>query len=204
MMDEKAIKTAADKIHMSAQMKRRIIRNCTIELSDQREEHTMKHQKNIRKPIAMLAALAVCLTLSLTALAAIGAMQGYFRDIKNFSGAITGTAYEQATDEITVTATVSGSDLTVLADFVNPQMFPYREAEKLGIAAYRIVDANSNTVKEGSAESVTVAAGQAAISIPLDSVESGSYKLVISAFVAEKRAEQPLNISGYWECSFTK
>jgi len=46
--------------------------------------------------------------------------------------------------------------------------------------------------------------GQAAISIKLDDIDSGNYKLVVAAFVGEKKAEQPLNINGSWECAFTK
>ena len=35
-------------------------------------------------------------------------------------------------------------------------------------------------------------------------VASGSYTLLVTAFVSEKKADQPLKISGSWECAFTK
>ena len=164
----------------------------------------MKHRNNVRKPVAVMAALAICLTLSVTVLATTGIGRGFFRDITNWQGAIVGTSYEQATDEISMCVAVSGNELTVLATFSIPQEFPYREAEKLGIAAYRIVDANGRAVKEGAAEATKVVNGQAAILIPMEGIDSGDYNLIVTAFVAEKKAEQPLNLNGYWACAFTK
>lgn len=167
----------------------------------------MKTNRNntfFRKPAAVFIAAVLCLSLSATALAATGVLQGHFRDITNWQGAIVGTSYEQATDEIGMNATVNGNELTALATFFIPQDFPYREIEKLGIAAYRIVDANGKVVKEGAAEAAEVVSGQAAVSIQLDNIDSGSYKLIVTAFVGEKKAEQPLNISGNWECPFSK
>ena len=164
----------------------------------------MKHRNNVRKPVAVLAALAICLTLSVTVLATTGIGQGFFRDITNWQGAIVGTSYEQASDEISMCVAVNGNELTVRATFSIPQEFPYREIEKLGIAACRIVDVNGKTVKEGTAEATEVISGQAAILIPMEDIDSGDYKLIVTAFVAEKKAEQPLNLNGHWECEFTK
>lgn len=206
-MDYAKLKSAAETITMPEEVKRRIVRNCKTQISNSRKEilmKTNKHNTFFRKPTAVFIAVALCLTLSATALAATGVLQGYFRDITNWQGAIVGTSYEQATDEIDMRVTVNGNELTVLATFSIPQEFPYREVEKLGIAAYRIVDANGKVVKEGAAESTEVTNGQAAVNILLDDIDSGSYKLVVTAFVGGKKAEQPLNISGNWECAFTK
>ena len=168
----------------------------------------MNNRKNtsfFRKPAAVFAALAVCLSLSVTALAATGVLQGFFRDITNHSGAIVGTSYEQATDEIDMDVTVDGDELTVLATFVDPNMFPYRESQLLGIADYRIMDAEGNVVQEGTTDKFTpVANGQASIVLELNELATGSYKLIVTAFVSEKKADQPLNISGTWECEFSK
>jgi len=40
--------------------------------------------------------------------------------------------------------------------------------------------------------------------IDLNDIEAGSYKLVVNTFVSEKKADQPLNINGVWECEFSK
>lgn len=168
----------------------------------------MNKQKNnsfFRKPAAVFAALTVCLTLSVTVLATNGELKGYFRDIMNFTGAIVDTSYEQATDEIRMDVTVNSNELTVLATFVDANKFPYRDSELLGIAEYKIVNADGKVVKEGATnQSSPVLNGQSAMIIDLNDIESGSYKLVVSAFVSEKKADQPLNINGVWECDFSK
>lgn len=203
-MDYHMIKTAADRLSMSNEMKQRIIRNCRTKLSTQTEEKVMKYNKTFRKPAAVLAVLAICLILSVSAVAASGAVKGYFRDITNWQGAIVGTSYEQADNEIGMSVTINGNELTVLATFSIPQEFPYREIEKLGIAAYQILDTNGKPVKEGTAEATKIVNGQAAVCIQLGDIDSGDYRLVVTAFVAEKKAEQPLKLNGYWECDFTK
>lgn len=206
-MDYEKLKSAAETITMPEEVKRRIVRNCKTQILNSRKEIIMKTNKNntfIRKPAAVFVAVALCLSLSVTALAATGVLQGFFQDITDYRGAVVGTSYEQATDEIGMDVTVNGNELTALATFANPQMAPYSEAEKLGIAAYQIADANGKVVAEGAAESTEIVNGQAAINIKLDDIESGSYKLIVTAFVTEKKADQPLNISGAWECAFTK
>ena len=206
-MDYEKLKSAAETITMPEEVKRRIVGNCKTQILNSRKEIVMKTNKNnilIRKPVVVFVAVALCLSLSVTALATTGVLQGYFRDITNWQGAIVGTSYEQATDEIGMEVTVNGNELTTLVTFLFPQEFPYREVEKLGIAAYRIVDGNGKTVKEGAAEATEVVNGQAAVRIKLDDIDSGSYKLIITAFVGEKKAEQPLDINGSWECTLTK
>lgn len=202
-MEWNGLKSAAETITMPGDMKRRIAKNCKMQISKYERESMMKRNTFFRKPAAVFAVLAICLSLSVTALAAPGIRKGHFRDIKNWQGAVVGTAYDQATDEIHVDVTVSGDTLTVLAAFADPQMAPYRYAEALGIDAYRIVDASGRTVKEGSAEAVRIVGGGTAISIPLDDISSGTYTLMVTSFVSEKKAEQPLPINGSWECVFT-
>jgi hypothetical protein len=206
-MEFENLKSAAQEITMPEEMKRRIAHNCK-QIETTMEEHNMNNRKNtsfFRKPAAVFAALAVCLSLSVTALAATGVLQGFFRDITNHSGAIVGTSYEQATDEIDMDVTVDGDELTVLATFVDPNKFPYRESQLLGIADYRIMDADGNVVQEGATDKFTpVANGQASIVLELNGLATGSYKLIVTAFVSEKKADQPLNISGTWECEFSK
>ena len=58
--------------------------------------------------------------------------------------------------------------------------------------------------KNDRSESSEIINDQAAVRIPLDGIPGGSYKLIVTAFVAEKKAEQPLNLNGRWECDFTK
>ena len=203
-MELENLRKAVNKIELPKEMQKRIIRNCQTKM----EENTMSKENTtnlLKKPMIAIATFALCLCLtSLSVMAATGKLQGYFKDITRWDGAVTGTTYEQATDEISMDVTVNGNELTALVTFANPQMAPYVYAERLGIAAYRIVDTNGKVVKEGAADSIEVVNGQTAVSIQLDDIDSGSYKLIVTAFVSEKKADQPLNISGNWECAFTK
>jgi len=163
----------------------------------------MKHIR-MRKTAAVALALAVCLSLTVAAVAAPNALKGFFRDVTDWRGAVVGTSYEQASDEIRMNVSVNGEELMVLASFVDPQMAPYRYAQWLGIAEYEIVGAKGKTVQKGAAESTEVINGHVAIPIYLENLESGSYKLVVTAFVEEAKAEQPLPLHGHWEAEFTK
>lgn len=204
-MKYETLKTAAETITMPKEMKRRIAETCRTQLSDTRKEGTMKSNTVFKKRTAVLVALALCLALSVTALGATGTLEGFFRDVTNWQGAVVGTSYEQATNEIDVHAAVNGDSLTVLAVFADPQAAPYCFAETLRIAEYKIVDADGEVVKEGTDTAASeVIDGQAAVSISLADLESGSYTLIVSAFVSEKKADQPLPLNGSWECTFTK
>lgn len=46
--------------------------------------------------------------------------------------------------------------------------------------------------------------GKAKIIIPTDTLVPGEYKLIVDEFVGEKKADQPLVMSGNWECKFTR
>ena len=202
-MEYEKMKSAVNAIVMPDEKKRRIARNCRMATIHQRKEMTMNYK--IRKPAVVCAVLVMCLALSVTALAATGVLQGFFKDITDFRGAVIGTSYEQATEEIDVGVAVKDDVLTVQVTFADPQAAPYSEMEELGISGYQIVDSQGNAVQEGAVEELEpVVNGQATIHIPLENVASGSYTLRVTAFVSAKKADQPLNISGIWECAFAK
>ena len=57
--------------------------------------------KYFKKPLVAVATFAVCFCfISMAALASTGKLQGFFKDVTNWSGAITGTTYEQSTEEV--------------------------------------------------------------------------------------------------------
>lgn len=167
-------------------------------------EMKMRKKFAFRKSAGIAVAACLFLALSVTGLAASGVLQGFFRDITSKNGTIVGTSYEQASDEISMEVTVNDEMLTATVTFVNPQLVPYSEAEQLGIASYQIIDANGKVVTEGATESAEIVNGQVAVDIKIDDIDSGSYKLLVTSFVAEKKADQPLNINGNWECDFAK
>lgn len=202
-MDYENLKVAAERITMPGEMKHRIVMKCRTQIAASESKNAMKGRTAVYRKISVaLVALLICVSLTVTALSATGVLKGYFRDITNGWGAITGTAYEQASDEISMDVSVDSHEMTVLVTFADPRMFPYREAERLSIAAYRILDDMGGVVQEGQTDSVGVDNGQAAVIIGLNELASGSYKLIVTAFESEKKADQPLTISGSWECSF--
>lgn len=204
------------KIEMPDDMRKRIIQKYNQEIELKKYEKNIKRKKGVigmkirnknkflKKQLPMTAALVlgICIT-GVTALAATGKLEGFFKDIKNWNGAIVGTAYEQATEEITVNIAEAGEELSVLVTIINPENPPYSESELFGIESYRIEDMSGNVIiKESSNEERVMFDNQMSLKIPLVQVSSGEYKLIIEQFISEKKADQPLVISGFWECEF--
>lgn len=204
------------KIEMPDDMRKRIIQKYNQEIELKKYEKNIKRKKGVigmkirnknkflKKQLPMTAALVlgICIT-GVTALAATGKLEGFFKDIKNWNGAIVGTAYEQATEEITVNIVEAGEELSVLVTIINPENPPYSESELFGIESYRIEDMSGNVIiKESSNEERVMFDNQMSLKIPLVQVSSGEYKLIIEQFISEKKADQPLVISGFWECEF--
>ncbi len=159
-----------------------------------------------RKPAAVAAALVLCVCLSgVTAIAATGGLHGYFEDVLNWNGAVVGTSYEQASDEIAMNITEVNHQLVVELVMLYPDNVPYSKFEMLGIESYNIVDADNKIIAKGTTTELTeIADGKASVCIQLDDVPSGNYKLIVSEMVGDKKADQPLILSGSWECDFTR
>ena len=151
---------------------------------------------------AVFAALAICLSLSVSAMAASGLLKGFFQDVKRPDGAVIGTTYEQATDEIALKVNVDGNTLMAVAAFTDKAPFI---AAEMGIGNYQIVDGNGKVVKDGSyTEHTKIIDGQAEIRIDISDIDNGSYKLIVTSFVAYNKADPPMAVNGDWACNFTK
>lgn len=147
-------------------------------------------------PAAVAAVLALCLMLPVGAFAAGKA--GIFRDVKRWDGAVVGTAYENATDEIDVSASVKDSRILVTVTLLKPEEAPYPYIEELSIGEYQILDTKGKVITEGAAQAVPLTNGQAVFSLPTADAQS----LRITEFTANAKAEQPLPIYGNWEWHF--
>lgn len=157
-----------------------------------------------RIPRVATAAIALCVCMTgITALAATGVLQGFFKDIFSWNGAVIGTEYENASDELNVTADYNDGKLIVTVKAVDPSMAPYSEMETLRLNSYKIVDTSGNVITDNqSSEPVEIHNGEAIIVITQLSDYEGEYQLIISEFEGGKKADQPLPISGEWLCSF--
>lgn len=212
------IKILAEKINrmeMPEEMQERILQKCYNEMEESNMSKKIKGKstgkKNavvcfFRKPAVVAASLIVCLCLTgVTGLAATGKLKGYFRDITGWNGAVIGTAYEQATEEIQLSVAEVSDGLTVAVTMVNPKIAPYAFFETFGVESYEIVDKDGKVIVKGEATGMeAVVDGKVTLYIPLDSVSIGEYRLIVSAFVGSSKADQSLVVSGVWECEFTK
>ena len=195
-------------IQMPADMKARITQNCYQYLSNMENKTMTKRTKTnfFKKPAVAIASLALCLFFTgVTALAASGQIKGFFKDITNWTGAVTGTTYEQATDEITVHVVEVTDQLTILATMKNPSVAPYGFLEEFGVHNFSVKNMSGKVVLKGNVPTMSrLVNGQANIYIPLENIPAGEYTLVIDAFVGAAKADQPLVINGNWVCEFTK
>lgn len=194
-MEINKLRDAAKTIKMPEEMRERIA--VRTEKALMRERNSVK----TKRPAVIAALIAACICLC-AAGAAVG-NAGFFRDIVRVDGAVIGTAYEQATEEIAVSAQTEGDVLQVEAIFLAPDRAPYREIETMRIGSYVIADISGKAVGEGeNTVSVQISGGRAAFEIPLSDIPSGEYVLQIESFTGEKKADQSLRISGAWTCAF--
>ena len=198
-MDKKIFVNKIKEIEMPKDMQQRIIENCYIETEK-------KSMKIIKRPMVAVASFAICVCLTgVSALAAIGKLDGFFRDIKHWDSAVVGTSYEQATDEVELNIVEVSDKLVVEITMVNSNTAPYSFFEILGIKDYRIVDANDNVIVENKNLEMSVISGDKIyINVPLENVDDGEYTLMVNELVGSAKADQPLVLTGTWECDFVR
>ena len=188
-MDFYGIKENVEAITLPEDSRRRICQNL-----NHRKEHT-NIKKQYRKPLTIAAALVLCLALPLGAAAAD--KLGHFRDILGWNGAITGTAYDNATDEIEVTAKTEGDNLLVTVRLLMPEKAPYREVEALALGSCYFTDEAGDRIAELSGTDAFPLLGNTH-TFQLRQIED-AHTLHIESFVGSKKAEQDLVISGEWK-----
>ena len=49
-----------------------------------------------------------------------------------------------------------------------------------------------------------IANNKVLVNVPLEDVGNGEYTLIVSELVGSSKAEQPLGLTGTWECSFRR
>lgn len=197
------LKQALEKIELSPDARARIVQNCAAGVqSTDTPKRRARSGCRLRRPVAVAIALSLCLCLGVGAAAAM--QTGFFRDVTNLFGAVVGTTYEQATDEIDVRAEVDAHALRVRAELLAPDVAPYREIETLAVGGYHIEDADGRTVAQGTVDEAQPLTDDAAeFTIPLDDLAGGGYTLFIDEFTGGAKADQPLPIHGTWRCDFT-
>lgn len=193
-METVLLKEEVRKIEMPEVMKKRIVLECMRKAAE-------RNQPGYRlRPSVLLASFLLCFALAGTGALAFGKLQGYFRDRKNPVGAVTGTVYEDADDEIAVSAEYRDGSVIAVIEFMDPDAFPYRELEMIRITEYIIRDEAGKEIKGKESQPVQITAGTAEIVLP----EAGRGSvLVITEMEGMKKADAPLVICGHWECPVT-
>ena len=181
------------------------------------EESTMSKPKTTTKrTLAIAAVLALCLvTVCMTPLA--NSIRGFFSDIIRFDGAITGTQYENATNDIKVdvldVTSENGNVIIPLElSFENPTEAPFPYIQEVAVSEYKIVDSNNKDiiktkVSAEDGEKGTINNGKVLVNLSLNDakLKSGKeYTIVIEKMYGLSKADAPLHITGTWKCSFTR
>lgn len=163
----------------------------------------------------LLCAGSVCLCMPSSAVS-IG---GFYQDIVRWwDGAIVGTEYENATEEIQVEASSAVVDkngklaipLTItLSEMGKKEPYRYLADGEIALGDYQIIDASGVELYAaiGQQEAAGELADGAAVFLQPAGIETlakgTTYTLVIDAIYGLQKAEQPLKMSGHWECQFT-
>ncbi len=154
------------------------------------------------------AAVALVLTAGLLTAGAItyaDSIRGSFSDVFGFGGAIVGTEYHNATEEISVTAEANSETVTVNARFLYPADAPYAFITELSLKNVTITDSSGAkllTIEE--TDQATITNGSVSVAIPMGTLilsPNAEYTLAFDTAVGHAKAEQPLPMSGNWSCT---
>lgn len=95
--------------------------------------------------------------------------------------------------------------------FENPNEVSFRALEELAITEYTIIDNNESEVLEVNSTiengvKSKVENGKILVELPTNNKLNNdqNYKLVIDTVYGLKKSDQPLKITGTWECEFTR
>ena len=181
------------------------------------EVHTMSKPKiTMKRTLALVAVLALCIiTVTMSPLA--NSIKGFFSDIVRFDGAVTGTKYENATNDIKVdvlelTSEYGNVIIPLDLTFENPTEAPFPYIQEVAVSEYKILDSNNKEVikTKVSAEDGdkgTVSDGKVLVNLSLNDakLKSGEqYTIVIDKMYGLSKADAPLHIIGTWKCNFIR
>lgn len=186
-------------IELPEDMQQRIIEKCCAKMG-QRNRNTAKYL--FKKTMAAVSiVLCLCLAGSAT-LAVTEKLEGFFKDVKRWDGAVIGTSYEQATDEVEINVIREAGQLIAEITFLKPNIVPYSEFETFGIESYKIVDQSGSAVAENEPVELSMIT-DGKVRVFLNDISRGKYRLIVSKLIGSKKADQPLLLHGMWECEFT-
>ncbi len=158
---------------------------------------------NVKK-VAIIAA-AVMAIIATTGAAVYAATDGgFFKDVTNMFGAVTGTEYLNATNEVSVSVS---DDMTVTVTFNTPDVAPYSAISEIKLGDYKIVDKNGNEVANvtggNAVAQITNGMAELPVEVSLGALVKGdSYTLIVESFFGLSKADAPIEIMGEWHADF--
>lgn len=173
--------------------------------------------KNMSKPrnitwLRKVSTVAAVVTVCAITVVSAGAIKGMFKDVKRWDGAVIGTEYVNATNDIEMNITETKAEYISLdINFENPNEAPFAFLEEVAITDYKILDNNDKEVLEVNSTfengiKGNVENGRILLELPTnDKLNSNqNYKLVVNTIYGLAKADQPLEITGTWECEFSR
>ncbi len=147
---KKIIEQELDKIEIPKELHER------SKVGIQKASLEIKGRNKMDKYIKRVAGIAAALVLSIGLIAVnnptlANSIKGFFKDITNWNGAITGTEYEQATEEIDIKISnpiVESSKvyLPIEVTFENINEAPFNAIEALTIGEFKIIDSSESEI----------------------------------------------------------
>ena len=110
--------------------------------------------KNMSKPrnitwLKRVSTVAAVVTVCAITVVSAGAIKGMFKDVKRWDGAVIGTEYVNATNDIEMNITETKAEYISLdINFENPNEAPFAFLEEVAITDYKILDNNDKEVLE--------------------------------------------------------
>ena len=203
------IEEKLDAIEIPENLHERCVAGAMKAKSEMEERNMNKNQ--IKKTVAAAAVALVCV-FAVGSTTFADSIKGMFKDAKRFDGAVTGSEYVNATDEVRVTAgevTVTDTEVYVFVEiaFLNLEAAPFKYIEWVEVDAFEILSADGEVVVSEEEVNVVCSVKDGCANLSL-SVEAGklvageTYTLVIESFEGCKKADAPLAVKGEWECAF--
>lgn len=168
---------------------------------------------------AVAAAVLVCVISGCICIPSIASSaEGFYQDIVRWwDGAVTGTVYENAAQEIQIQASPAVVEdgklvipLTVtFLEMGSKEPYIYLMGGAAALGDYQITDALGTEIYSAHGQQETAGEledGKAAFMQPagVETLSKGEkYILVIESVYGLQKAEQPLEMKGHWECEFT-
>lgn len=175
-----------------------------------RAAHEQKGHITMLKFRKSTVAAAVALVLTAGLLTAGGityadSIRGAFSDVTRFDGAVVGTEYHNATEEIEATAEAVSDTVTVNARFLYPADAPYAFITELSLKNVTLTDSSGTKLMTVEETEIThIENGSVSISIPIGTLTLSpdmEYTLTFDTAVGHAKADQPLPMSGNWSCT---